>query len=347
MENAAARLVRLKQGENPGFTLKEEFKNDYPTIEEIEAYKPEEFSNSYKLRHNLIRNIEITGKPANQATVKANARGRMFLVEEAGTKLPEGTHVCTFMFYQKDGVDFLKAIKVRSQLEYGSIHNAILTESDPDIVYSAGEMELTISNTQEITSCRFNLESGSYMRRLIAFFSPATRAQAIENVKTKIIEFLETKGIDEDKISYVDEVLIQNTPLQENEIGNLKRYGYTLKKYAIPPANIKRLRNELIILQGKINIEEQRLKYDSQALPAYAGKYEIMKKSNPKLAEMFNPVKKQAEIDKTIATIAALREELAAKEAEMGEVTVLGGRRKLKKKMKTRKAKKTRRSRNL
>jgi hypothetical protein len=74
--------------------------------------------------------------------------------------------IYTYIFYRKDGVIRFSMIRVRSPLEFGSVHHAIACYINPDTIFAAGEVRIETDAAlphREINSFTYNLMSGSFM----------------------------------------------------------------------------------------------------------------------------------------------------------------------------------------
>jgi hypothetical protein len=161
--------------------------------------------NAYRNKHG------VTGLTPANIEAKEKGQKRIISIEQ----LPDGTHICTFIFYEKDGVQDIKVIPVRSAFEIGSLHDTLIYEIEPDVVFSAGEMRI-VKEGKDVQSIEYSFESGSYMfpymdklkeynKNVQAFLkfrenntnsntSIITSVEIMKSKKQNLVSFLQSKG---------------------------------------------------------------------------------------------------------------------------------------------------------
>lgn len=258
--------------------------------------------------------------------MKVIEEDRIFLLENIPS-LGDGTHICTFILYEKDGELRISLIKVFSSLEHASQHNTLVFTTQPDKLFAAGEMEITIANGI-VTRIRFNLESGTYMRPHIDDYNGNTESMIAQKQK-QITKFVVSKGFP--KPVYNKYSFIPKSWVNMNEFQRLKRnYGFVIQEFT--PQNQTRL--------DKINIElarlEAQLKFSSSRIESLRQKIENTSKEGAK--QMFQRTLQEAEqiINETPQKISNLT---AEKKAIYNRSPLIGGGRKTMRKRKTRKNK--------
>jgi hypothetical protein len=346
-ETNSERTARLKRGDPPGIAVNPSQRNTYPNFDNVGiGFSDLGFDSIYKLRSRLLGTINILGDPnLETTTLRANTVARLFEPQDAATRLGSGTHVCTYIFYSKDGVVSMKLLKVYSKLEFGTIHNVLVKETEPDVIYSTGEMRITVEDSEssaasgpQVTSAQFNLESGSFMGDYFGFLSPNARDSTKERMIQQLKAFLTTK---ETPAEYTEDILIKNTGIPAEEIAYLKQLGYRPRQYTregLRQINIKKHKEALSSIIYKIKDLEQRIAQKKEQIPKMQTIYaDMLSKRNAmrsrgdnvrkqeKLMNGVNPEKIQQEIEELERQLQAKREELAAKEGELGEVVNLGG----------------------
>jgi hypothetical protein len=236
---------------------------------------------------------------------------RIFSLEEIPS-LGEGTHICTYIFYEKDGVTNIHLIKVFSALEFSSLHNTLVYMIHPTKLLAAGEMEITIAGGS-VSQIRFNFASGTYMKKYEDYLKNFNKKHAstfqtniLEQKKKSIHEFVQSKGFP--KPTFVPmsqiETFIPKDWLNVDELQRLKtNYGLPVKIYS--KTNYNRAHN----LNTQISSKKVQIKAKKQEI----GALEVQK-------EKANEEGKQKSIATFEGWINASEKELAKFEGEVKQL---------------------------
>jgi hypothetical protein len=259
--------------------------------------------------------------------------------------LGEGTHICTYIFYEKDGVTNIHLIKVFSALEFSSLHNTLVYMIHPTKLLAAGEMEITIAGGS-VSQIRFNFASGTYMKKYEDYLKNFNKKHAstfqtniLEQKKKSIHEFVQSKGFP--KPTFVPMSQIETfIPKDWLNVDELKRiqsiYGLPVKVYS--KANYNRahiLNTEISGKFGQIKAKKQEI--DTLEIRKEKAKEEGKQKSMATFQDWINTSKKElAKIEEKVEPL------LSEQKAIRNRTRMLGGKKTRKRKQSTIKHKKTR-----